>query len=137
VFGTALAIGILLDATVIRAWVVPAVITLWAAGTGGFLGGRHGLLRVAATRGGWPRDAHGRNDGCRVERDWHRRRSADSRPARLKRRFSRPLTPLPARIPRSTRRFHDPSGAPQLCEGDTDYNSFNGYGQVNALSAIS
>ena len=33
--------------------------------------------------------------------------------------------------------FPQTSGAPQACEGDTDYNSFNGHGQVNALSAIS
>jgi hypothetical protein len=28
------------------------------------------------------------------------------------------------------------SGAPQVCQGGTGYNSFNGHGQVNALSAI-
>jgi subtilisin family serine protease len=28
------------------------------------------------------------------------------------------------------------NGAPQICQGDLDYNSFNGHGQVNALSAI-
>lgn len=27
-------------------------------------------------------------------------------------------------------------GAPQVCQGDLNYNSFNGHGQVNALSAI-
>ncbi len=26
--------------------------------------------------------------------------------------------------------------APQVCQGDIDYNSFNGNGQVNALSAV-
>lgn len=41
-----------------------------------------------------------------------------------------PDTSIYAPLPQS-------SGAPQLCEGDTDYNSFNGHGQVNALSAIS
>ena len=29
------------------------------------------------------------------------------------------------------------NGAPQVCQGGTDYNSFNGHGQVNALSAVS
>ena len=29
------------------------------------------------------------------------------------------------------------NGAPQVCQGGTAYNSFNGHGQVNALSAIS
>ena len=29
------------------------------------------------------------------------------------------------------------NGAPQVCQGDTGYNSFNGHGQVNALSAVS
>ena len=29
------------------------------------------------------------------------------------------------------------NGAPQVCQGGTGYNSFNGHGQVNALSAIS
>jgi lantibiotic leader peptide-processing serine protease len=29
------------------------------------------------------------------------------------------------------------NGAPQVCEGDLDYNSFNGHGQVNALTAVS
>jgi subtilisin family serine protease len=29
------------------------------------------------------------------------------------------------------------NGAPQVCTGGTGYNSFNGHGQVNALSAIS
>ena len=28
------------------------------------------------------------------------------------------------------------NGAPQVCEGTLDYNSFNGHGQVNALSAV-
>jgi subtilisin family serine protease len=28
------------------------------------------------------------------------------------------------------------NGAPQVCQGDLDYNSFNGHGQVNALSAV-
>ena len=28
------------------------------------------------------------------------------------------------------------NGAPQVCEGDLDYNGFNGHGQVNALSAV-
>jgi len=28
------------------------------------------------------------------------------------------------------------NGAPQVCTGDIDYNSFNGNGQVNALSAV-
>jgi subtilisin family serine protease len=28
------------------------------------------------------------------------------------------------------------NGAPQLCQGDLDYNSFNGHGQINALSAV-
>ena len=28
------------------------------------------------------------------------------------------------------------NGAPQVCEGDLEYNSFNGHGQVNALRAI-
>ena len=28
------------------------------------------------------------------------------------------------------------NGAPQVCEGDVDYNSFNGHGQVNALNAV-
>ena len=28
------------------------------------------------------------------------------------------------------------NGAPHVCQGDLDYNSFNGHGQVNALSAI-
>jgi len=28
------------------------------------------------------------------------------------------------------------NGAPQVCDGDLEYNSFNGHGQVNALSAI-
>jgi len=28
------------------------------------------------------------------------------------------------------------NGAPQVCTGDVDYNSFNGYGQVNALTAV-
>jgi len=27
-------------------------------------------------------------------------------------------------------------GAPQHCTGGTGYNSFNGHGQVNALSAV-
>jgi hypothetical protein len=27
-------------------------------------------------------------------------------------------------------------GAPQVCDGDLDYNSFNGHGQVNALNAV-
>ena len=27
-------------------------------------------------------------------------------------------------------------GAPQVCTGGTGYNSFNGHGQVNALSAV-
>ena len=29
------------------------------------------------------------------------------------------------------------NGAPQLCQGGTGYNSFNGNGQVNALTAVS
>jgi lantibiotic leader peptide-processing serine protease len=29
------------------------------------------------------------------------------------------------------------NGAPQVCQGSTGYNSFNGHGQVNALSAVS
>jgi subtilisin family serine protease len=29
------------------------------------------------------------------------------------------------------------NGAPQVCQGNTGYNSFNGHGQVNALSAVS
>ena len=28
------------------------------------------------------------------------------------------------------------NGAPQVCAGDLDYNSFNGHGQVNALNAV-
>lgn len=28
------------------------------------------------------------------------------------------------------------NGAPQVCQGNTGYNSFNGHGQVNALSAV-
>ena len=28
------------------------------------------------------------------------------------------------------------NGAPQVCQGGTAYNSFNGHGQLNALSAI-
>jgi subtilisin family serine protease len=28
------------------------------------------------------------------------------------------------------------NGAPQVCTGGTDYNSWNGHGQVNALAAI-
>jgi lantibiotic leader peptide-processing serine protease len=28
------------------------------------------------------------------------------------------------------------NGAPQVCQGDLDYNSFNGHGQINALSAV-
>lgn len=28
------------------------------------------------------------------------------------------------------------NGAPQVCQGDLDYNSFNGHGQINALTAI-
>jgi len=28
------------------------------------------------------------------------------------------------------------NGAPQVCQGDTDYNGFNGHGQVNALNAV-
>jgi len=28
------------------------------------------------------------------------------------------------------------NGAPQVCQGGAGYNSFNGHGQVNALSAI-
>jgi len=28
------------------------------------------------------------------------------------------------------------NGAPQTCQGDIDYNSFNGHGQVNALTAV-
>jgi subtilisin family serine protease len=28
------------------------------------------------------------------------------------------------------------NGAPQLCQGTLDYNSFNGHGQINALSAV-
>jgi subtilisin family serine protease len=28
-------------------------------------------------------------------------------------------------------------GAPQVCTGDVDYNSFNGHGQINALTAVS
>jgi hypothetical protein len=29
------------------------------------------------------------------------------------------------------------NGAPQVCTGGPAYNSFNGHGQVNALSAVS
>jgi hypothetical protein len=29
------------------------------------------------------------------------------------------------------------NGAPQTCQGGTGYNSFNGHGQINALSAVS
>jgi subtilisin family serine protease len=29
------------------------------------------------------------------------------------------------------------NGAPQVCQGDLDYNSFNGHGQINALTAVS
>jgi lantibiotic leader peptide-processing serine protease len=29
------------------------------------------------------------------------------------------------------------NGAPQVCQGDVGYNSFNGHGQVNALTAVS
>jgi lantibiotic leader peptide-processing serine protease len=28
------------------------------------------------------------------------------------------------------------NGAPQVCQGGTGYNGFNGHGQVNALRAI-
>ena len=28
------------------------------------------------------------------------------------------------------------NGAPQVCQGGTGFNSFNGHGQVNALSAV-
>lgn len=28
------------------------------------------------------------------------------------------------------------NGAPQVCQGDLDYNSFNGHGQINALNAV-
>jgi hypothetical protein len=28
------------------------------------------------------------------------------------------------------------NGAPQVCTGGTGYNSFNGHGQVNALTAV-
>jgi subtilisin family serine protease len=28
------------------------------------------------------------------------------------------------------------NGAPQVCDGDLDYNSFNGHGQINALNAV-
>jgi subtilisin family serine protease len=28
------------------------------------------------------------------------------------------------------------NGAPQVCQGDLDYNSFNGHGQINALMAV-
>ena len=28
------------------------------------------------------------------------------------------------------------NGAPQVCQGGPGYNSFNGHGQVNALSAV-
>jgi len=28
------------------------------------------------------------------------------------------------------------NGAPQVCQGGPGYNSFNGYGQVNALTAV-
>ena len=28
------------------------------------------------------------------------------------------------------------NGAPQACQGGTGFNSFNGHGQVNALSAV-
>ena len=27
-------------------------------------------------------------------------------------------------------------GTPQVCTGDLDYNSFNGHGQINALTAV-
>jgi hypothetical protein len=33
--------------------------------------------------------------------------------------------------------FPQTNGEPQACQGGTAYNSFNGAGQVNALSAIS
>ena len=29
------------------------------------------------------------------------------------------------------------NGAPQVCQGDLNYNSFNGHGQINALTAVS
>ena len=29
------------------------------------------------------------------------------------------------------------NGAPQVCQGGTNHNSFNGHGQVNALGAVS
>ena len=29
------------------------------------------------------------------------------------------------------------NGAPQVCQGGTGYNSFNGHGQVNALTTVS
>ena len=29
------------------------------------------------------------------------------------------------------------NGVPQVCQGGTGYNSFNGHGQVNALTAVS
>jgi subtilisin family serine protease len=29
------------------------------------------------------------------------------------------------------------NGAPQVCDGGSGYNSFNGHGQVNALTAVS
>ena len=28
------------------------------------------------------------------------------------------------------------NGAPQVCQGDLNYNSFNGHGQINALTAV-
>ncbi len=28
------------------------------------------------------------------------------------------------------------NGAPQVCQGGASYNSFNGHGQINALSAV-
>jgi subtilisin family serine protease len=28
------------------------------------------------------------------------------------------------------------NGAPQVCQGTLDYNSFNGHGQINALNAV-
>jgi len=29
------------------------------------------------------------------------------------------------------------NGAPQVCQGGSAYNSFNGHGQINALTAVS
>lgn len=44
------------------------------------------------------------------------------------------LFPAPAPFPPDA--FTRPSGDPQTCQGGTDYNSFYGHGEVNALNAI-